>query len=55
MSRRGVKALDELAALQPNWDSYGAPAISKEAVRIATMLMTSPPWVTPCYELGLAT
>lgn len=42
-----------LRTLERDWGSQGAPPISARALEIATMLISNPPWVTPCSDDGV--
>jgi hypothetical protein len=45
--------LAELAALKPNWDSYGGRQITETAIKTAELLCEEPPQITPCSDGGL--
>jgi hypothetical protein len=45
--------LTNLRALEPNWDSYGAPAPDLRAIEVAEMILNTPAEVVPTHEGGL--
>jgi hypothetical protein len=39
-----IDRIEELRELQPNWDSYGAYAISPESIERAKLFVSAVPW-----------
>lgn len=51
---RLLARLDELAKLQPDWDSYGATPITPEAIATARLMLTERPAIVPTTKGGIA-
>jgi len=43
----------QLRALQPGWDSYGAPKIDERAIQKALNVCRQAPQLTPCSDGGV--
>jgi len=52
-AERGFKGIDAVRKLQPNWDSYNAPAISPTAIKTAMSLLLVTPLVVPRSNGGI--